>query len=379
MSKVNRNIIWLIVVAIILIVLIFVFSKNKKSSDTILLGGAYMLTGPTSLVGEQQKNATILAVEEVNKTGGINGKKIEVVQEDTQFNAKTALSAYYALKNRGIDFIIIGGSPVVAPIHPEVIKDNSFMIVTDATLPSYFDNNSRTCRIALTAKNFGPGLVKILQNHGYLKVATLYPDNEAGRGFYNEFEKSFKDNGGSIVLSEFYNASGSSDYRTSLLKLKSKQSSFDALVYQNITNTGEVMLKQIKEAGINTPIITDYYTINNPVIKDLKLMNGTEFVDYDYIKTVTTSDNPTSKSFKEAYRLRYSSDPSYFAASTYDAIMLTVQGIKNSGYNPTEVGEYISKLKDYEGVTGLLSFDNDCEVSRSMKFSKIVDGMVVKE
>ncbi len=375
--KLNKPLIKFTVLCLI-VLFIFLLNDKKDGSDVVLIGGAYMLTGPTSLVGEHQINATQLAVEEINRTGGINGKKFDVIAEDTQFNAKTALSAYHALKNRGVEFIVVGGSPVVASIHPEVIKNEEFMIVTDATLPSYFDNKTNTCRLALTAKDFGPGLSQILRKRGHTKVVTLYPDNEAGRGFYTEFEKDFTNNGGEIVASEFYIATGASDYRTSLLKIKSKQSNVDALVYQNITNTGEIMLKQMKEMGIEIPIVTDYYTINNPTIKDLMMFNNAEFVDYDYTKKDMPSDNTNARSFKELYRSRFGTDPSYFAASTYDAIILIAEGIKNVGHDPIKVGDYISNLKDYHGVTGLLSFNNDCEVKREMKFSKITNGLIVR-
>lgn len=372
----------IIIGAIVVIIIVWVIAARSASSPTakepVRIGGAYILTGPASLVGELQKSATAMAVKEINDAGGINGRPLEVVQEDAQYESKTALNAYQALKLRGIKFFIADGSPVAAPIRPMVIADGNFMIVPGATAPSYFDGENRTCRIALTAKNFGPKQSDLMMKRGYKGVATFYPDNEAGRGFYDEFKKAFEAAGGKIVVAEFYSASGNGDYRTNLSKIKERSKDIDAVLLQQVLNTIEPMFKQIAELGINKPIVTDYYTINNPAWKDLSLANGVEFVDYEYSKFDQPTDSDRVKAFKADYKKLYGKEPSYFSASTYDSIYLIAGAVKAVGEDPAKVGSYISGLKNYKGVTGTYSFDSDCEVSRKTLESKVVDGNVIQ-
>jgi branched-chain amino acid transport system substrate-binding protein len=379
MSTSAKRIIWIIL--IIVVVGGIVVTNGKKdmaAKQPVKIGGAYILSGPASLLGELQKNATAMAVQEINAAGGIDGRPLEAVIEDSQYDSKSAISAYQALKQKGVKFLIADGSPVASPIRPMAIADGNFMIVPGATAPAYFDNNNRSCRIALTAQNFGPALADLMVARNYKKVATFYPDNEAGRGFYDEFSKAFAAKGGEISVAEFYSAGGSGDYRTNLSKIKAKIKDVDVIVMQQVLNTIEPMFKQMTDLGITKPIVTDFYTINNPALKSLSLANGIEFIDYEYAKTDKPTDSQRVKDFKTKYRTLYGNvDPSYFAASTYDSIYLIAEAIKAVGENPAKVGEYISQLKNYQAITGTISFNNDCEVDRLISLSKVVDGKIV--
>jgi len=378
LNNMNKKALGIIIVVVVVILLIWAgMKKEPEATGPVRIGGAYILSGPASAVGELQKNATAMAVKEINDAGGINGRTLEVVQQDAQYDSKNALNAYQALKQQGITLFIADGSPVVAPIQPAVLADGGFMMVPAATLPSYFDGSDRTCRIGLTAKNFGPGLVDAMMAHGYTKAAIFLPDNEAGRGLYTELEKALIAKGGKVTIAEFYSASGNGDYRTNISKIKEKAKDVDVIMLQQVLNTIEPMFKQFRDLGVNKPIITDYYTINNPAFKNLSLANGIEFVDYDYAKTDVAGDTKAANEFKTKYRAQYNADPSFFAASTYDAIYLIADAVKAVGDDPAKVGAYVSKLQNYRGVTGTMSFNSDCEVDRVMKVNKVENGMIV--
>jgi branched-chain amino acid transport system substrate-binding protein len=366
------------IVLAIIIILIIVLSRNKSEGDTIKIGGAFIQTGPVALIGEFQINAAKLAVEDINAAGGVNGKKVELFIEDSTYDPKQALSAYQALKLKGLNYIIADGSPVVGAIHKTAITDGKLMMVPGATLPSYFDDNSMSCRIALTAKSFGPAYTELLGKKGYKKVATFLPDNEYGRGLAAEFDKAFIAAGGQIVLAEFYNAAaGVGDYRTSIAKIKAVQKDIDAIVVVQVANTVEPMFKQIKELGITKPMVSDYYTVKNPAMKDLSLVNGVSLVDYEYVSEASAADTEATAKFKAAYKAKYGKDPIYLAAGHYDAVKLIAEAVGKVGDNPKKVADYISTLKNYPAVTGAITFNSDCEVSRQAVFRSVKDGKVV--
>ncbi len=368
-----------ILIAVVVIILIAIFvSGGKKQTDTIKIGGAFIMTGPQALIGELQRNAATLAVDEVNATGGINGKTVELIIEDTSYDSKQAVSAYQALKFKDIRYLVADGSPVVAAIRKLVVDDGNFIIAPGATTPVYFDGSNLSCRIALTAKNFGPGFSELLGKKGYMKVATLLPDNEYGRGLADEFTKAFNVTGGKIVVSEFYNtAPTAGDYRTNLIKIKAYKSQIDAVVLVQVSNTIEPMLKQVREIGLGKPIMSDYYTVKNPSLKDLSLANGIDFVDYEYLSTPVVDDGVLTAKFKLDYKNKYGSDPVFLVAGHYDATRLVMEAIREVGDNPQRVADYISSLKDYKAVTGILSFNSDCEVDRQTVFRQVRDGKVV--
>jgi branched-chain amino acid transport system substrate-binding protein len=207
----------------------------------------------------------------------------------------------------------------------------------------------------------------------------MFPDNEFGRGLSDEFTKAYTAQGGTIVVSEFYSAAaGTNDFRTNILKLKSNQSKYDALVVSNVLTNAEGMFKQMKELGLNKPIVSDNPTLENPSIKDRSLLEGAEFVDYEYVRTVQPNDSAKVKAFKEAYRAKYGIDPQYFSAGTYDSTLLLAEAVAKVGEDPQKVANYISSLKDYPGVTGTYTFDSDCEVSRNLAYRTVKKGVTVE-
>jgi len=365
----------LVLVSIVIVVALNIFSSEKS---TIKIGGAFVLTGPVAILGELQVNAANMAVEDVNAQGGINGRKIELIIEDSAFDPKTALNAYQALKLKGVKYIIADGSPVVSSIRPAALKDGNLIFAVGATTPGYFDGSDLSCRIALTAKNFGPAFTQLLEKKGYKSVVALLPDNEYGHGLYDEFTKAFTANGGKIIAVEFYNTTSTAgDYRTNITKLKSFQGDVDAMIVLQVSNTVEPMLKQIKELGWYKSMVSDYYMINNPALKELSLANGIDFIDYQYSRESSLNESETEKTFKEKYTAKFGSAPVFIGAGHYDVTKLIIEGIKNAGDNPQKVANYISKLKNYEAVTGNISFNDDCEVSRDTVFRTVQDGKII--
>lgn len=353
------------------------FYQSKKSSDTVKIGGIYILTGPISAFGELEHRGTELAVSRINASGGINGKKLEVVEEDSAYDPKRALDAYNALKARGIKFFIVDGSGVAAAVRKPVIDDGGFVMVPAATTPVFFDGDNRSCRIALTARNFGPGLADLLIQRNYKKASFLFPGNEYGKGLGDEFVKAYVVRGGKVTTSEFYDASpAGGDYRTNITKLKAKEANTDALVFIQPASTVEPMLKQIHELGWKKPVLTDHYTIENPALKNLSLANGIEFVDYEYSFQDSAVDNDVARKFKEDYRRTFNSDPTYVAAATYDAVTLVADAMRKIGEDTQKVADYVSSLKEYSAITGSLSFNSDCEVQRKTVVRKIENGRI---
>jgi branched-chain amino acid transport system substrate-binding protein len=337
-----KKLIIILILAVIVILLIALSGTSKTSSPTskepVKIGAALMLTGPAALLGELQKNAINLAVEKINADGGINGRPVEVTMEDAVYDPKQAVNAYQALKQRGLKNFIIDGSPIIAATHQLVVDDGNFSIAAVATAPSYSDGSNRTCRIAITAQILGPAMSAMVVKSNYKKVAMLMPDNEYGRGLTEAFTKAYAAAGGTVVASEFFTGtSGVTDFRTSITKVKSIQSEVDAIIVINAFNTVESMLKQMKDLGITKQLVSDYSMMTNPALKDMSLVEGVKFINYEYDKLDVPSDSAETKAFKAAYRAKYNSDPIYLAAGHYDVTILLAKAIGAVGEDPQKM------------------------------------------
>ncbi len=371
----NKNI-WITVIVVVVLIVwgASVQLKNSRNSQTIKIGDLSAMTGAFAVAGEMLNNSAKIAMEEINASGGVNGRMIEVIAEDTENDPKKSVSAYQNLKLKGTRYFIGEGSPIVSSVRPLAITDGNLMMSSAAIASSYTDGEVLSCRFSLTPSNIARSTMSLLAKNSYASASFLLPDSEYGLTLYEELKKLNTNNQINISNTEFYIVGTSADYRTNITKIVSNQSKTDVLILMNNSSTLEPMLKQLKLLGWNKPIISDNATINNPTLKDLSLVNGIEYIDYEYSRLVETTDSSETKNFKDKYRTLTSKDPVYIPAGHYDAIKLLAYAIGKVGDDPEKVAKFISNLKDYQGITGSLSFNSDCEATRENFYRKVVDG-----
>jgi len=363
---------------IVLVIVVGVISNKTNDNKTIKIGALFMMTGPSAAFGEAQKRSAQMAVDEFNKSGGKDGKKAELVIQDTASDPKKTVDAYYALKNEDINIFIVEGSSMVSAVRKLIIDNGDFVITAGATTPTYYDNNNRSCRMTATAKTIGPQVADFMINKGYKRVSLLVPNNEYGKGVADELSKALAEKEADIVVVESYDSTGSGDYRTNITKIKSNQNDTDVLFAINVLSTVEPMFSQVRDLGWNKPIISDYNTLSNPALKNFSLLDGVEYIDWNYTPTLSTEDSQITKNFKTSFFGLFGQNPSLLDAGYYDSAKTLVNAIEIVGSDPQKIGDHISSLKNYQVVTGnISSFDSDCEASRMMTFRKIQDGKVI--
>ncbi|MES2216003.1 MAG: ABC transporter substrate-binding protein [Patescibacteria group bacterium] len=373
----NKKIIWGVIVIVVLIIIAIVV--KKPASEAVKIGAIYTLTGPIASYGEFQKQSAETAVKEINDAGGINGKPVELLIEDSASDAKKGVDAYQALKLKGVKYYIVEYSPVAAAVRPLAVEDGNLVMTSGATTPAYIDGKDLSCRLTMTAKDIGPALAQYAREAGYTsKAVLLLPNNEYGTGLAQEFEKAYSAADGVVIAKEFYDASGSADFRTNITKLKPLMSEAQVLITVNVANTAQPMFEQLQTLGWNKPILSDYNTIQNPAIKDKKLVEGVAFVDWTYTPESKATDSDLTKNFKSVYTKEHNANPTVAAAGYYDGVKIILDAIQKSGTDPKKVAAYIKNLKNYEVITGtIVSFDEDCQAARSNAIRKVQNGVVV--
>jgi len=371
----KKIIISLIILAVVIAFFIF---KDSRDSDTIKIGALFTLTGPQTTFGEAQQKSALMAVKEVNAKGGIDGRKVELFMEDSASDPKKAIDGYHILKNKGVKIFDVEGSPIAVATKDLIVGEKYFMLSSGATTPLYSDGSDLSCRMTATAKNIGPTHADYAIKNGYKRISVLAPNNEYGKGLADELSNSIIAKGGSIVIEELYDASNINDFRTSVTKIKSKQGDIDAMFAINAATSAQHMFKQINDMGWDKPILSDYNTMLNIPADKLSLVNGVEFIDWDYSSKPRETDSAVAKEFKERYFAEYGKNPSLLDAGYYDGVKTILNAIEAVGDDPKDIGEYISNLKNYNVTTGVIkSFNTDCDAQRDLIFRVVADGVFV--
>ena len=345
-------------------------------NDEIVIGAILSLSGSTSsFYGEYNKNALDLYVEELNKQGGVSGKKVRIEYQDSKGDKVAAIQAFNLMHAQGIRYFIADISPVVVGIAPIANEKKSILIGTSASNPTITNMGEYIFRTKLSAETEGKIAAQYLGAQLKPKsVAFLYQSSDYGVGVFNSFGPIIKASGVKVLAEEEYDKD-STDMRTQLAKIK--QQNPEILIMAGFPKEVGRIIKQAKEIGINAKLFAHSGSIG----PDIELIAGSSSAGMLYF-TELHEDGTRFKEFKEKYIAKYGVSPELFAANTYDAIILLVNGIGQcsagvDGGNASvtassSVTNYwaglaevdcvknnLASTKGFQGVAGNITFDEN--------------------
>ena len=370
---------WFILGALVIVLLasIFFVSRNseKVSSQTIKIGYVDPLTGDAATYGEPMKNAASMAVEDINNQGGINGKKLDVIYEDSQCTDKGALTAVQKLVFidgvKILDgFTCAGDILATAP----VIQQNKILaLAPGASGPQVSlagDYIFQTDPSATQATN----LLAQLISKSYRTVAIVSEESQFATDIRDYFTKQFESLGGEVVSSETY-APTTTDFRTLLTKIKATNPSA-IFVNPQTEATGGLFIKQAREMGITVQLF-GLDTLSGPTTREIsgKASEGLTLV----VVPDLDPKNETAQAFLAEYKEKFGEPPfALYLASAYDSINIIAQAIKNVGEDPTKMKDYLYQMPDYHGAVGTYHFDQNGDiVGINFGVKKVVNGNLV--
>lgn len=367
--------IWIIGIIIVVLVVIFIVAQTKKEPQLIKIGVILPLTGDFSSHGEDAKKGIDLAVEEINSKGGIRGKKISVIYEDDQMDPSIGVSAFQKLTAVDNVQVVLGGigSSVALAIAPIAQKKKVVLISPTASNPKLTYAGEYIFRIWPSDIYEGEVMAEFIFNRlNIKKVAVLYVNNDFGQGLKDIFEKKFKELGGEILSIETYEQ-GSTDFRGQLSKIRNVNPDGIYLpgYYQEIAK----IAIQIREMGIKAKLFSTSPIENPEIIK----LAGKAAEGIIYTRPAFDPKNPSEKykKFFLLFKKKYGVEPGIAAAYSYDAMHIIFSSIERGGEKGSEIQRAMAVIRDFEGVTGKISFDKNGDVIREMILFTIKNGEFV--
>lgn len=251
----------------------------ETTKEPIKIGAIFSLTGNGAPYGEPAQGGLKLAVEKINADGGISGRTVEVIYEDSQFDPKTAVSAYQSLAARGIRYFFSNGSSVSVALKTIVVTDNNFLFEVGAVTPLYRDGKPNTCRATLTADVSGKALGRFIAQTVKAKtIGFLTLSDEFGTAMRDNVSQTAKEYDVEAIVQEGF-AKDATDFRTQITKIKAQNP--DALVVIPAAGQAEAIFRQLRELELKAVLVSDNWTIINQNLKDRSLVEGVYFSNYD--------------------------------------------------------------------------------------------------
>ncbi len=364
-----RNQINIILILVITsIALILGCAKEKE----IKIGVITPLTGEGATYGEDTKRGVDLAVEEINKKGGIDGKMITVIYEDDQIDPETGTKAIQKLISINKVPVIIGafGSSVSLAIAPIAEKNRVVLFSASSTADALKDAGDYFFRNVPPNSAQGKSAAEFAIDKLKVKTAAiLYMNNDYGVSLTKAFENFFLQRGGTIVITENYNP-GDRDFRTQLSKIKDKQP--DIVFYPGHYQESGIILKQARELGIKSVFIGGDGSYSPELIK---IAGGAAEGSYYTLMAMGYGiADEEIKRFTNSFNTKYSLEPDVYSAYAYDALKIIAEAIQRGGYSSEGIKNALYQIKDFIGVTGITSFDTFGEVNKPFYIYEVKNG-----
>ncbi|MCE5335125.1 MAG: ABC transporter substrate-binding protein [Desulfobacteraceae bacterium] len=362
----------------------FAVAPMAWSADTIKVGFNIPLTGDIPKVGECSKYAAEIRIAEINGAGGLKvgdkTYKLQFIYEDNESKAESATSTALKLITQDQVLAIIGpqSSKQAIPAGEVCNASKTPMISPWSTNPKTTENRPYVFRACFLDPFQGPVVAKFASEEFQAKKAAVLYDiaSDYPKGLAEFFKEAFeKMNGpGSVVAFETFTTKDK-DFSAQLTKIT--KSGADVLFTPQYYDEVPLIVKQARELGWNKPIL------GSDSWGSAELMNlcGDGCKGY-YFSThyAAAGAKGATKDFIDKYTKKYNYVPDDVAALTWDAINLLCEAIKNTGgltgnidKDRDAVKDKLTQIKDFDGITGKMTFSPGGNPTKCAVIVKISD------
>ncbi|MCH9016718.1 MAG: ABC transporter substrate-binding protein [Chloroflexi bacterium] len=336
-------------------------AKETAPTGPFVIGVMESLTGPGETYGNVAVQAKLLAVSEINAAGGIDGRQLKLIIEDSKCNARDSITAYTKLTSVDGVKIILGTSCSGAMLGaaPLAEKDGVIMFSGLATNPLVADAGDFIFRTAINDKLVGVDTGNTLWSDGIRKLATITEATDYAEGVRRETATRFEQLGGEIVAAEGY-ASEETDYRAAITRIIGKNP--DAIhIAAQAEFAGGTIMKQLRELGWDGPIYGEIVVIGSTALD----VAGDAATGVKGIVPALDPSNTKAIDFLKRFRDRYDyTTLEWFMGSAYDDVYITAACLSQTGDDQDAEGfrDCLYAMEPFEGTIGTYTFDSDGEV-----------------
>lgn len=351
------------------------------SNEVFKIGAIGPTTGEAAVYGQAVKNGAQLAIDEINKAGGINGVKLDLNFQDDEHDAEKSVNAYNTLKDWGMQALLgtVTSTPCIA-VAAEAEVDNMFLLTPSGSAveciaaPNAF-------RVCFSDPDQGLKSAQYIgENKLATKVAVIYNSSDVySSGIYEKFVQEAKNQGIDVVAAEAFTADSKTDFSVQLQK--AKESGAELVFLPIYYAEAALILTQANAMGFDPMffgcdgldgiLAVDNFDIS--LAEDVMLL--TPFA--------ADAQDELTKNFVAAFQKAYSEVPNQFAADGYDGIYAIKAAMEKAGVTPDmSASDICEALKvsmteiEIDGVTGEnMTWSVDGEPNKAPKAVKIVDGV----
>jgi branched-chain amino acid transport system substrate-binding protein len=352
-----------------------IITTARAQGATVKIGMCAPVTGPAAEAGKYAIQGAKLALEAVNKAGGILGKQGELIIEDDQTTNPGIVLAFSKLAAQS-DIVGFLGSIRSTQVHamaPDVIKLGKPVMIggTDPNLTHMGNQWLFRCRPNDSYSG------RVIADYGFntlgkKKWAVVHSTDAFGTAGGKALTEALQKLGSAPVLDQGY-ANQSQDFTPVVLAIK--QSGADIIgSYFTFENDLGIFARQLRQLGVNIPWVGSPSITN---VTALKLAGPALYNTYG-VADYAENSSDAAKAFGKLYRDVVKVPPDNQASWTYDAINVLAAGINKAGSTePGKIREAILAIKKLPGAEGEYNFDQNGDGLHGYNIVKNEKGNIV--
>jgi branched-chain amino acid transport system substrate-binding protein len=323
------------------------------AADNIKIGLAGPVTGAVAQYGDMQFIGAQMAIEQINKEGGVNGQQLEGIVYDDACDPKQAVAVANKIVNDEVSFVV--GHLCSSSTQPasDIYEDEGILMITAASTSP--DITSRGYELIFrtigldslqgpTAGNYIADTVKPKN------VAVIHDKQQYGEGIATAVKETLEKKGVKVGLFEGINA-GDKDFSSMISKLK--QENVDFVYYGGYHPELGLLLRQAKEKGLNVRFMGPEGVGN----KEISAIAGPASEGLLVTLPQSFDQDPRNQMLVDAFKAKKQDPSGPFVFPAYAAVQVIAEGIEKAGSTDTAKVAEALRSNTFDTPTGNLSFD----------------------
>ena len=332
-----------------------------QETNSYRIGVMESLTGPGESYGTVANQAKQMAVAEINAAGGVDGRPLELVVEDSQCSAQGAVAAYRKLTSVDGIRIILGTSCSSAMLGAAPLAEADGIVLFSglASSPDIARAGDYIFRTQISDLEVGTGTGNLLWADGIRRLATITESTDYAEGVRRTTVEQFEKLGGEVVASERY-ASDVTDFRSQLSKLLAAEPEALHLAPQSEFTAGTI-LKQARELGYQGPVYAETISVGTTALE----IAGDAATGLKAIVSDLAPDNEKGQQVLAKFRDKYDYITlPWHLSSAYDNVYIAAECLKQTGddQDADAFRDCLYALTWSGAIGDNYSFDSDGEV-----------------
>ncbi len=332
-------------------------AQNQRGvTDTeILIGTVTDLSGVTAVQGVNNANAVRLAFDAVNEKGGINGRKIHYIVEDSQYQVPRAVQAMNKLiNNDGVFFTIEdGGTPMNNATFPMALEKDVPKLLPLSAARSMYEpfNRLKFSQYSSYVDQMRAGVKYFVEQRGKKSICAMYQDTDFGKDVLAGTVQQTEAMGMKVVATTAHKPTDT-DFTAAVAKLR--EAKCDLIAMGTIVRDSTLIIATVKKLGWNVDLLGQVAAYDTAIAEAPGNVAEGFYAMSPSLYAYPDDPRPAIKAFAQAYKAKYGFDVNYLGEMGYTSAQIAIEAMQRAGRDLTvdSLVKAMESIRDFHDIFG---------------------------